>query len=519
MREESKRQESGASDMTTCMSATRDDELDASAANTAALSAVDRELGSPVQRRGAGPAEARTDESIHAHAARGVAGASQQLPHLDRIQASFGPAHDLSSVRAHVGGEAAQSSRAIGADAYATGQDVAFAREPDLLTAAHEAAHVVQQQEGVSLLGGVGRAGDAHEEHADRVASAVVAGEPASSLLEPHASAAPCMGHVQRREASTDISSHATEIGDEKRSEALADKTSKFTVEQLRDYVTDSMILAMDAFCSAAQTAQLRRAMKKPDHSLWEIVIEFYFGAIPVKNLAAGLDKAVGNVGDGAIEHTQDALNGLRGAGKVAAKNSLPGTASQLDDFFASLRDSARQWTQAMFVELATISDRTALQSLASAFDLSKHTEARYLAEINALTKHYENEVLTIGATEAGHDIGETFYANTQVALVTDGKRHRLAIVSNQTSKGPNARLLDGVTTAGTFFFERWVDDSVDGLARQRQKEAFGSRPIVAADKLYVHTRDGTPVAARGNNADLDQWMDYGDDYELWPSP
>jgi hypothetical protein len=105
------------------------------------------------------------------------------LPHLDAIQRSFGP-HDVGGVRAHVGGDAATAARSIGASAYATGNDVAFASPPDLRTAAHEAAHVVQQREGLSLSGGVGRAGDAYEQHADAVADLVVRGESATALLE-----------------------------------------------------------------------------------------------------------------------------------------------------------------------------------------------------------------------------------------------------------------------------------------------------------------------------------------------
>lgn len=122
-------------------------------------------------------------EDIQAIAQTGVAGAGQPLPHLDRIQRAFGPAHDLSRVRAHVGGDASAASHAIGARAYATGSDVAFDGPPDLHTAAHEAAHVVQQRQGVSLAGGVGQAGDPYEVQADQVADAVVAGRSASDIL------------------------------------------------------------------------------------------------------------------------------------------------------------------------------------------------------------------------------------------------------------------------------------------------------------------------------------------------
>jgi hypothetical protein len=78
-------------------------------------------------------------------AQRGVAPASQLLPHLEQIQQSFGR-HDVSHVRAAVGGEAAEAAGALGARAYAVGDRVGFAETPDLHTAAHEAAHVVQSR-------------------------------------------------------------------------------------------------------------------------------------------------------------------------------------------------------------------------------------------------------------------------------------------------------------------------------------------------------------------------------------
>jgi len=66
------------------------------------------------------------------------------------IQRSFGDKHDVSGIKAHVGGASATSCDAIGASAYATGNNVAFQSSPDLHTAAHEAAHVIQQRHGSS---------------------------------------------------------------------------------------------------------------------------------------------------------------------------------------------------------------------------------------------------------------------------------------------------------------------------------------------------------------------------------
>ncbi|WP_428265897.1 DUF4157 domain-containing protein [Haliangium sp.] len=135
--------------------------------------------GLPVQGKGA---MSEDSNAVHHAAATGVGGSGGALPHLDRIQAAFG-GHDVSHVRAHVGGAAKSAGESIGAQAYAMGEHVAFNGQPDLHTAAHEAAHVIQQQRGVQLQGGVGQAGDAYERHADAVADRVVAGESADDLL------------------------------------------------------------------------------------------------------------------------------------------------------------------------------------------------------------------------------------------------------------------------------------------------------------------------------------------------
>jgi len=132
----------------------------------------------PVQMRGEGGGA-----DVQSAAAAGVKGGGGALPHQASIQKAFGR-HDVGNVQAHVGGAAAQASAAMGAEAYATGNHVAFRDAPSLHTAAHEAAHVVQQRAGVQLSGGVGKAGDRYEQHADAVADAVVSGRSAEPLLD-----------------------------------------------------------------------------------------------------------------------------------------------------------------------------------------------------------------------------------------------------------------------------------------------------------------------------------------------
>lgn len=148
----------------------------------------------------------RTDGSdpapteMHRRAAEGVTGPGQRLPHYPQIQRAFGR-HDLSGVRAYVDGPAAVASRGINAQAYALGERVAFARPPTLHTAAHEAAHVIQQRRGVTLPMGIGQAGDRYERHANQVADRVVAGQSAADLLDPAPAASGRPASLQRLDA------------------------------------------------------------------------------------------------------------------------------------------------------------------------------------------------------------------------------------------------------------------------------------------------------------------------------
>src|SRR5687768_4113437 len=95
---------------------------------------------------------AQDSEAVHTAADAGVSGGGGSLPFAEKIQSSFG-SHDISGVRAHTGTAAAEANASLGAQAYAKGSDIAFAGTPDLHTAAHEAAHVVQQRAGVHLKG------------------------------------------------------------------------------------------------------------------------------------------------------------------------------------------------------------------------------------------------------------------------------------------------------------------------------------------------------------------------------
>lgn len=113
--------------------------------------------------------------AIEKMAAKASAGGGTELPFLDRIQKSFGH-HDLSGVKAQLGPQSGAAE--VGAAGFATGETIGFDGTPDLHTAAHEAAHVVQQRAGASSATG------ALEDHADKVADLVVQGKSAVKELD-----------------------------------------------------------------------------------------------------------------------------------------------------------------------------------------------------------------------------------------------------------------------------------------------------------------------------------------------
>ena len=169
--------------------------------------AVQRVHNGVVQwNRDNGPPTGRAD--VVQTAARGVSGSGGALPHGARIQQSFGQ-HDVSAVQAH---SAPGAAKEIGARAYAMGEHVAFGDTPDLHTAAHEAAHVVQQRGGVQLKGSVGESGDRYEQHADAVADAVVGGRSAEALLDPFAGSGVGGGVQSKALQLIDIPAHIAQM-------------------------------------------------------------------------------------------------------------------------------------------------------------------------------------------------------------------------------------------------------------------------------------------------------------------
>jgi len=95
---------------------------------TAAPAAPVQREASPAAGAAEGPA-GLDPERVHQAAQHGTSGSGGSLPHLDRIQRSFGR-HDVSGVRAHTTSARRRGARAMGAEAFADGEQVAFGGAP-----------------------------------------------------------------------------------------------------------------------------------------------------------------------------------------------------------------------------------------------------------------------------------------------------------------------------------------------------------------------------------------------------
>ena len=147
---------------------------------------------------------------------------------------------DLSGVRVHTGGSSAQAAGAVGAKAYALGQDIHFgAGQYDPSSSggkhliAHEVAHTVQQRgasTGAQFKLEISTPGDSCEVEADRAADAMVRGAPTSV-----SSGGVQLGRVIMRTPSTDLAAAADRGEDDGRAAVAAAPPEVTTVTNVQD--------------------------------------------------------------------------------------------------------------------------------------------------------------------------------------------------------------------------------------------------------------------------------------------
>ncbi len=380
-------------------------------------------LSAPVQRAG----DAHTgldDRAIASHAARGIEGGGGELPHLAIIQRAFGP-HDVRGVRAHVGGAAAEASSAIGAHAYATGNDVAFASSPDLFLAAHEAAHVVQQRGGVQLSAAVGQAGDSYERHADAVADAVVRGDSAAELLGSP-TAGPASGLVQRV-----INMPIDEGGDAAAPAPLPAATRAKLVDDAGNRV-DKAFTAFTSACLAC-SASFKAELTGAEAFVFQLVEVALGYLVPGLGKAANLllSKSVPIYAADVVQKAAlkliesdgitKALTMATAAGKSHLMNSAPAIATaDVKAMLTHLQTQTQVAMQRVGESLSGCSDGQLL-AIHAAYDATSTNVETYTVAVQQIIAQYQRVVMNIGDRKSGQQgkaHGEWTYAWTHTTRV-----------------------------------------------------------------------------------------------------
>lgn len=207
-----------------------------------------------------------SNEHTHEAASEGISGPAETLPHLLAIQQSFG-SHDVSGLKAHTDEQAAAANHNLGALGYTIGGHVAFAGYPDLHTAAHEAAHAVQQRGGVQLQRGVGQTGDAYESQANAVADLVASGKRATALLDQKAGGArgqsekPTSRGVQQSDKSVQMQSAKNAPATK---QTTGDPTSELLHKSLQQMLEKEELMEKVNGAIARELASAYREANKP---------------------------------------------------------------------------------------------------------------------------------------------------------------------------------------------------------------------------------------------------------------
>jgi len=372
------------------------------------------------------PADARDGSSVAAGADAAVeqaatdSGAPLRADLRERFEGSLGA--DLSAVRVHTGDASAEAASAVGARAYAVGNDIHFGAghyQPDdpfgLHLIAHEVAHTVQQAGGAPHRKDkleVSVPGDAAEVEADRAADAMVAG--ASFALS-----APFGGGLSRQPAAPAKADAPAAGGDPKANEAAeAEKRAlKEYDAELRRQAGNRMDRAFTKYVEAGN--QVRKELeakekKQAEPSLFEQLLELAVGTMApgygnivsavlkdrVKKLASEVVGTLVSNGDLAVKTyikvdelvdkhlTVDESTAKAGFG--ALKKAL--TATKKGDPNALIIAVIEEFSQQIQDIDATLPglDRSALLAVYAAFDAQLATIAHYTAAIRDLVGHHE---------------------------------------------------------------------------------------------------------------------------------
>ena len=411
--------------------------------------------GGAVQLR-ARMSQQRQAAEVHRVAEAGLSGTATKLPHAERIQEAFGH-HDLSGVSAHVDGAASEASRRLGAHGYASGSAVAFAGSPDLFTAAHEAAHVIQQRAGVALSDGVGRGGDRYERHADEVAGLVVRGQSAEATLDRMVgagrSASPSAHALQFKKSQAEVElDEAGELIDLEESAEVEATRSARLGDRHETRVADLQATAKKLSERLERDIALERTTEKgqqPDEASRQRIAEL--GAIKEdldRKIASGtVDKATvldtmqrsGHT-DHRIE-SKSAPGSRRGTSLGVSDGGLKREHGATDNEFVEMRENE------VAIGRTRGEDKSAIIAGKNGYGVERQTTDSKTGD-----QRKTRVVANSERAELSHQRGNLAKGtSTKGSLVVDGEGKRARLEHKKTTGGPEGKTIyEGKAVAGT---------------------------------------------------------------------
>ncbi len=375
----------------------------------------------------------------HELARYGLSGSARALPYLEAIQLSFGR-HVLTGARAFVGGPAREANEQLRSSAFTRGDSVAFKQSPDLHTAAHEAAHIVQQRAGVQLPGGVGKTGDRHEQHADAVADAVVRGASAESLLDRYSATRGAGSvQVQHKNGPGSTTTDEEEVCDALRSQL---ENSRRVIALYREFLAGSV--DWETMQSQTQTiGNAAQGVTGAGHDLPQVVQD-------------------------AIEEVESfGLEELGHMGRLIV--GLPSLAFGSGEFFH------RQFVTNE-IERQQHLNLVIIESL----------YAHGCPDFPGTWRGFQEQVLSVGTrgSEQRSNIGPPLETRTAVAWVEIGGEEILVLATE-------------VAGAGRLRFVRWIDSELRDLALQQARTKQRSIPSVPSTAMSGLPTSVPTTAAR----------------------
>ena len=457
----------------------------------------------PTQLKGKAIGDPRRVQAI---ATQGIQRGGGPLPYLDQVQPLFGR-YDLGNVTAHIDGDAAHATEAIGAEAYTTNSHVAFRTTPNLHTVAHEAAHVVQQRAGVQLRGGIGQPGDSYEQHADAVADLVVQGKSADALLSTRSGTASARSTahttaVQRRPAKPAklafLQNMACKSGPIEPGCFYSETERLVLLSDTGDRINALLNVFLDA-CQTVNVNEKMAKLKASDDFLM-LLIDLVF-AVTAPAVAA----AVKSVGTLLARHASD---GIATAMKTASttvlsvqstlilrmknriKQLIPKGDGTVDGFLRILKSHTTTTSQALRKSMSALDDYK-LNALYTYLDVRYH-QPHIEARVTQAVEQFK-QVQSIGY-QHGSQIERLKY--TRAVRVRDGEHVRIArcrFVESPRLIQPSLPIdrPRSMSLPGKYKFIDWVPQATETEAIARQVALFQGIDEINYSELVADIPNG----------------------------